>query len=140
MSPEIMETIGHWLMGAGGLGILGWFGRRLVSKLDRVDLLLRGDGNGNRSLAQNLRDELTPQIQAVHQEVRDLHPRLERVEALARDAKQHVIDHDEEANMWKRRIEATEARCEAYHRKGALSGSKVQDQGVHPDRHPHESL
>lgn len=113
----MLEALGHWLAGIGGVGALAWMAKRFISKLDGIDLLLRGDGNGNPGLSTKIRKEMEPQIHAVHQEVKNLVPRLERVEKLAKDAKQHVIEHDKEAEMWKRRIEATESRCDAFHQR-----------------------
>ncbi len=80
MSPaEIALAVGVVVGGtflAGGFGGLAWIGRRLVSKVDRMDKAVRGDGNGSPSLGEQIRN--------VHSEVRHVR----------RELKEHVDDPD----------------------------------------------
>ena len=61
-------------------GIVAWTGKRLVSKIDRMDVVVRGDGNGAPGLGERIRD--------VHQEVKYVRRGLE----------QHVAQHEREAS------------------------------------------
>ena len=63
----IIETI----VGIGvatGIGVVGYVGKRVVNSVDRMDVVVRGDGNGNPGLGERIRD--------VHQEVRIVGDRL----------------------------------------------------------------
>ncbi len=46
-------------IGIGATSIIGavaWTGRRLILKLDRMDVVIRGDGNGVLGLGEQIRD------------------------------------------------------------------------------------
>ncbi len=64
MSADIIQTLVIGSIGSAGAGLLGmtaWGVRRMIGKQDKLDLLVRGDGNGKLGLGERLRD--------VHQEV-----------------------------------------------------------------------
>jgi len=74
-------------------GIVAWTGKRLVSKVDKIDVVLRGDGNGNPGLGEKIRD--------VHAEVKNVGHQLNA--------------HVRESAGWQERIAATEVRCAENH-------------------------
>jgi hypothetical protein len=86
----------------------------MISKQDKLDLLVRGDGNGCPGIGERIRD--------VHQEVKHvrseaktavLHAREAAVQAAAASAglQEHIV----ESRGWQERIVAQEARCDLLH-------------------------
>ena len=71
------------------LSVVGYIGQRVLTSVDRIDLVVRGDGNGNLGLGEKIRD--------VHQEVK----------AIGRQFDEHL----RESNSWQERI----VQCEALH-------------------------
>ena len=74
-------------------GIVAWTGKRLVSKVDKIDVVLRGDGNGTPGLGERIRD--------VHADVRRVGHKLH--------------DHVKESTRWQERIVGIEATCRLNH-------------------------
>ena len=106
MTPDLHGEIILLLLTVIVTGVsagLGWGMKRMICKIDNVDLLLRGDGNGNPGISEKIRD--------VHDEVSALGGTITHVETLAQAAMDHSVDHDKEADDWKKRIVAIEARC-----------------------------
>ena len=73
--------------------IVAWTGKRLVSKVDKIDTVIRGDGNGNPGLGEKIRD--------VHSEVKSVGHKLH--------------DHVKESTAWQERIVGIEANCRLNH-------------------------
>lgn len=100
MSADIIQTVVIWSIGTAGTGFLGitaWGVRRMIGKQDKLDLLVRGDGNGIPGLGERIRD--------VHQEVKAVGSSLGK--------------HVEESAGWQERIVAQETRCEMLHAEEA---------------------
>ena len=74
-------------------GIVAWTGKRLVSKVDKIDTVIRGDGNGNPGLGEKIRD--------VHAEVKTVGHSLSA--------------HVKESTRWQERIVGIEATCRLNH-------------------------
>ncbi len=51
------------------LGVVGYVGKRIIGSVERIDLVVRGDGNGSLGLGEKIRD--------VHQEVKNVRTRLD---------------------------------------------------------------
>ena len=99
MSGDIIQTMVIGSIGAVGSGLLGmtaWGVRRMITKQDRLDLLVRGDGNGTPGIGERIRD--------VHQEIKGVGKSLDL--------------HLEESAGWQERIVAQETRCELLHAGG----------------------
>jgi hypothetical protein len=97
MSADLVQTVVIGSLGAVGTGFLGmtaWGVRRMITKQDKLDLLVRGDGNGNPGIGERIRD--------VHQEIKSVGTKLN--------------EHVEESQGWQERIVAQEAKCEVRHR------------------------
>ena len=54
---------------AGTLTVVGYTGKRLLTKMDRIDVVVRGDGNGAPGLGEKIR--------AAHQEITHVGERLD---------------------------------------------------------------
>jgi len=78
-------------------GIVAWTGKRLVTKVDKIDVVLRGDGNGNPGLGERIRD--------VHSDVRRVGHKLH--------------DHVQESQAWQGRIVGIEEKCRLQHEEDA---------------------
>ena len=80
MSADIIQTMvvgSISVVGAGFLGMTAWSARRLFAKVDQVDVLIRGDGNGTPGINERIRD--------VHAEVK----------ATRTDLKEHADGEEE---------------------------------------------
>ena len=78
MTPEVLQTLALTGMGTAGTAALGgiaWGIRRVIQKVDTMDTLIRGEGNGNPGINECIRD--------VHAEVREVR----------KDFKNHLVDH-----------------------------------------------
>ena len=96
MSADIIQTMvigGIGAVGTGFLGMTAWGVRRMITKQDKLDLLVRGDGNGTPGIGERIRD--------VHQEIKGVGKNLDQ--------------HLEESKGWQERIVAQETRCEVLH-------------------------
>ncbi len=71
------------------VAIVAWTGKRLVTKVDRIDVVVRGDGNGSPGLGERIRD--------VHQDVKSVGKSL--------------AAHLRESEAWQDRI----VQCENQH-------------------------
>jgi len=98
----IVETI-VGISATAVIGVVGYTGKKLLTKMEGLDLILRGDGNGNPGLGEKIRD--------VHQEVTSIGTRLD--------------DHVVESEGWKRkidsnadRIQTVETKCRIVHALG----------------------
>lgn len=82
----------------GTLGTVGVGVKRVLSKLDAMDAVVRGDGNGNPGLGEKIRD--------VHAEVTEV--------------KNGLLAHVEESVPWKNRIVDAEVRLGKVETRCAL--------------------
>jgi hypothetical protein len=87
----VLGGIGTALTGA--LAMTAWGIRRMISKQDKLDLLVRGDGNGTPGIGERIRD--------VHQDVSTMGRKLDT--------------HITESEGWQGRIVAIETRCDMLH-------------------------
>jgi hypothetical protein len=91
----VLGTVGT--AGATFMGLTAWGVRRMIGKQDKLDLLVRGDGNGNPGLGERIRD--------VHQEVTGVKETLEK--------------HEAKSQGWQERIVRLEVNCENSHAEDA---------------------
>lgn len=78
MTPDMLQGLALAAAGTGAattLGGIAWGIRRVIQKVDNMDTLIRGDGNGNPGINECIRD--------VHAEVREVR----------KDFKNHLVDH-----------------------------------------------
>ncbi len=78
MTPDMLQGLALVVAGTGAAGTLGgiaWGIRRVIQKVDIMDTLIRGEGNGNPGINECIRD--------VHAEVREVR----------KDFKNHLVDH-----------------------------------------------
>ena len=83
---------------ASGTGVAAYVGRRLMAKLDGMDKVLRGDGNGNPGLGE---------------QIRGVHTELTRV-------KTGLDAHLEDSTAWTCRIVRNENRITVVETRCAL--------------------
>jgi len=96
MTPEVLQALamtGVGTLGAITMGAVTWAARRVVSKVDAMDLVVRGDGNGNPGLGEKIR--------RVHYSVTTLSTRLGA--------------HMKDSQHWQDRIVKQEVRCDLLH-------------------------
>ena len=78
MTADLLQGLALAAAGTGAattLGGIAWGIRRVIQKVDNMDTLIRGDGNGNPGINECIRD--------VHAEVREVR----------KDFKNHLVDH-----------------------------------------------
>ena len=72
------------------VAIVAWIGKRIVGKIDQMDVVVRGDGNGRLGLGEKIRD--------VHAEVKTVGQSLD--------------SHMKESVLWQGRIVGVETRLD----------------------------
>jgi len=120
MTAGLMEGLAL-LAFSGLIALIAWTARRLMYKLDGMDLAIRGDGNGNIGIPEKIRD--------VHQEVTRVHTRIDAVEAIACETRKENREHMVEAEDWKRKIVANEGRLHSIENTCALVQAHKVDPG-----------
>jgi hypothetical protein len=77
---ETTTAIGHFIaenIGSGtAIALLVFGARRMIAKFDKMDLLLRGDGNGTKGIAESMRLHVSAEVEKVHAEVKTLRDEL----------------------------------------------------------------
>lgn len=99
-APELVQAVVYGVLGAAGTGALGmtaWGVRRLIGKVDKMDTLIRGDGNGGKGFGEQIRDVHADVLSVRGDLAQHVASEPERITGLVLQLKEELCDGDTEA-------------------------------------------